>query len=194
MPTSLKRYYGAGYLHFITFSCYRRRPLLARAHRRDLLLRILEQARRSYRFVVVGYVVMPEHVHLLISEPVRGTPSTVLQVVKQRFAHQLLTGFEEQPPSPDTASGTPLDAGHIWQKRFYDFVVWNPKKRVEKLRYMHHNPVKRGLVQEPGQWEWSSYGDYAYDEKGPVLLNEQTPAVMNVRPGIIADRVTRVTG
>jgi putative transposase len=63
VPTGLKRYYGAGYLHFITFSCYQRRPILGTARRRDLFLEILEQVRRSYKFVIIGYVVMPEHVH-----------------------------------------------------------------------------------------------------------------------------------
>jgi len=68
--------------HFVTTSCYHRWPLLARAEDRDLFLETLEEVRRSYRFVVVGYVVMPEHVHLLIGEPERGDPSVVMQVLK----------------------------------------------------------------------------------------------------------------
>ena len=90
MPSGLKRYYGAHDLHFITCSCYRRRPLLGTAHRRDLLLELLEEVRRRHRFVVLGYVLMPEHFHLLISEPQMTTPSIVMQVLKQRFAHQVL--------------------------------------------------------------------------------------------------------
>jgi putative transposase len=78
MPWCLKRYYGAGDLHFITCRCYQRRPLLGTAPRRNLFLTVLEQVRRRYRCVVVGYVVMPEHFHLLISEPQKGTPSTVM--------------------------------------------------------------------------------------------------------------------
>ena len=77
-----KRYYGAGHLHFITCSCYRRQPLLGSARRRDLFLTALEQVRRRYRFVVVGYVVMPEHIHLLVSEPEEKNPSTVMQALK----------------------------------------------------------------------------------------------------------------
>ena len=90
MPSGLKRYYGAHDLHFITCSCYRRRPLLGTSHHRDLLLELLEEVRRRHRFVVLGYVVMPEHFHLLISEPQVTTPSIVMQVLKQRFAHQIL--------------------------------------------------------------------------------------------------------
>ncbi len=74
VPKRLHRYYGAGYLHFITTSCHRRLPLLGNPRNRDLFLRVLEQVRRRYRFVVLGYVVMPEHVHLLMGEPQRGDP------------------------------------------------------------------------------------------------------------------------
>ena len=60
----------------------------------------------------------------------------------------------------------------FWQARFYDFNVWTAKKRVEKLRYMHRNPVKRGLVSSPEQWPWSSYRFYLFDEAVPVRVNE----------------------
>src|SRR5438309_2143902 len=79
MPTGLHRTYGAHHLHFITCSCYRRLPLLRSARARDRFLAILEQTRQRYRFVVVGYIVMPEHVHLLLTEPEVGSPSTVMQ-------------------------------------------------------------------------------------------------------------------
>jgi putative transposase len=158
VPKGLKRFYGAGYLHFITSSCYRRRALLSSAARRDLFLQTLEQTRLRYGFAVVGYVVMPEHFHLLISEPEKGDPSVVMQVLKQRFASQVPEAwrlFSQVKPGP-VADAT-LAQGHVWQRRFYDFVVWSEAKRVEKLRYIHHNPVTRGLVSEPGQWAWSSF-------------------------------------
>jgi putative transposase len=100
MGNRLKRYYGAGYLHFITTSGYRRRALLATPRRRDLFLKTLEQTRRRYGFVVVGYVVMPEHVHLLISEPEKGNPSVVMQVLKQRFAHAILRTKRAREKTP----------------------------------------------------------------------------------------------
>ena len=70
----VERRYGQRHLHFITCSCYRRRPLLATARKRDAFLRVLNEVRECYRFWLVGYVVMPEHIHLLISEPKMGTP------------------------------------------------------------------------------------------------------------------------
>jgi hypothetical protein len=61
---------------------------------------------------------------------------------------------------------------HVWQRRFYDFNVWTARKRIEKLRYMHRNPVVRGLVQEPEQWPWSSYRSYAFGEEDGVRINQ----------------------
>ena len=89
MPKGLRRFHASGQRHFITCSCYRRQPQLHTASRRNLFLKILEQARRKYRFVVHGYVVMPEHFHLLITEPEIGDPSVVIKVVKERFTRQL---------------------------------------------------------------------------------------------------------
>jgi putative transposase len=85
MPSGLKRYYGDDHLHYLTWTCYHRQGWLAEPKRRDLLLHILEETRRRYRFVVVGYGVMPEHVHLVISEPEQGTPSTVVQSAEAAF-------------------------------------------------------------------------------------------------------------
>jgi len=149
---------------------------------RDVFLETLEQVRRRYRFVVVGYVVMPEHVHLLLSEPERSNPSIVMQALKQGFARKLLRELRapnssQQGPRWETA----ITVGHIWQRRFYDFVVSTKHKRVEKLRYMHRNPVQRGLAREPDQWAWSSYRDYAHRPCGRVLVNEQKPAELKVR-------------
>jgi putative transposase len=182
MPNRLHRYYGAGYLHFITTSCYQRLPLLKQPHHRDLLLEVVERVRRRYRFVVVGYVVMPEHLHLLLSEPERGNPSKVMQAIKQGFARRLLGRLRgARDPRQGSLWHAPLDEGHIWQARFYDFVVFSEKKRVEKLRYIHRNPVNRGLVLEPGQWQWSSYRHYAEGVRGTVLVNEERKAELKIR-------------
>jgi putative transposase len=120
---------------------------------------VLERARQKYGFVVIGYVVMPEHFHLLITEPEVGDPSVVLKVVKERFTKLLHHGG--------------VRTGQIWQKRFYDFNVCSAGKRFEKLRYIHGNPVKRGLVTAPEDWKWSSFRAYAYGEERLVRVNCQ---------------------
>ncbi|HTS10797.1 MAG TPA: transposase [Candidatus Limnocylindrales bacterium] len=146
-----ERLYGQQHLHFITCSCCGRLPLLRSIRRRDLFLKILNEVRARYQFLLVGYVVMPEHIHLLMSEPKIGDPSTVMQVLKQRVSRTVRQGGPDEPRS-------------FWQARFYDFNVCTRKKRIEKLHYMHMNPVKRGLVADPKLWIWSSYGFYQYRE------------------------------
>jgi len=172
MPERLKRIYGFGHLHFITFSCYRRLPLLRSARARNIFVRVLDQVRQQYAFKLVGYVVMPEHVHLLVSEPLRGTLSTVLKMLKQRVSRQL-RHCPRRPLSvaqrafPFASPGN-AQLAQFWQRRFYDFNVWSRKKKIEKLGYMHANPLKRGLVENPGEWPWSSYA--FYQQRGELLI------------------------
>jgi hypothetical protein len=85
------------------------------------------------------------------------------------------SAHEEQP------GAGPALAFPVWQHRFYDFVVFTAKKRVEKLHYMHQNPMKRGLVLEPEQWRWSSYVAYALEQRGPVLVNEKQKIKLEMR-------------
>src|SRR5579864_4011455 len=116
MTVGLERRYGHGHHHFVTFSCYQRLPHLAESHARDVFERSLEAARVSYGFSVDAYVVMPEHVHLLVSEPTETTLSVAVQALKISAARRL-----SQRP--------------FWQRRFYDFNVFTDAKRIEKRRY-----------------------------------------------------------
>ena len=132
----LERWHGGHDLHFITFRCYRRQPLLATAQRRDLFLEVLERVRRRYSWVVLAYVVMPEHVHLLVSEPAERPLSTAMQALKLGFARRVIGERRRQHPSELIECGPQ----RIWQARYYDFNVCTAEKRVEKLRSIHRNP------------------------------------------------------
>ena len=156
----LVRYQLCGCFHFVTFSFYRRQPLLGTAAAYGVFERELEAVRARYGFVVAGYVLMPEHVHLLVGEPRRSSLSIALQVLKQQSSRKLKQRGELQ----------------FWQRRYYDFNVWSEEKRVEKLRYMHRNPVKRGLVEKPEDWQWSSFRHYATGELGAVEIESEWTA------------------
>ena len=119
----------------------------------------LERVRRNFRLRVYGYVVMPEHVHLLLSEPQRGILADALKSLKQGVSRRLIA-----------------DAEHFWQKRYYDFNVRNHRQFVEKLRYIHRNPVKRGLCDRPEDWEWSSFHHYATGRDGRVEIESEWTA------------------
>jgi putative transposase len=169
MPWGLKRYQQTRHLHFITFSCYHRAPLLGSEQARETFVGALERVHQWYGFYVVGYVVMPEHVHVLMSEPERSNLAVALQMLKQMVSRKLRVAPCSTP---------------FWQPRYYDFNVWSERKRVEKLRYVHRNPVKRGLVASPEDWRWSSFRHYVTGEDGAVEIESQWTARKRERLGV----------
>jgi putative transposase len=153
VPSHLKRYQNERDLHFITFSCYHRKPFLSTPSSRDWCESAIEQFRVQYGFAVVAYVVMPEHVHLVISEPNNGPLASAVQAIKQSVSRKLIGNRE-----------------HFWQERYYDFSVWSSAKRIEKVKYIHRNPVRRELVERPEDWVWSSFRNYLTGEVGIVEI------------------------
>ena len=171
MPKRLKRLTGRGDLHFITFCCYQRRPLLGTVRARNLAVKILGEVRGRYGFALVGYVIMPEHVHLLLSESGSSSPAKIIQVFKQRLSRRM-RGRKRARKSQLGLPFPEVDGGlrRFWQRRYYDFNVYSRAKVQEKLHYMHANPVKEKLVQHPGDWPWSSWC-YYYREEGLLKIN-----------------------
>ena len=165
MPKNLKRITGRGHLHFITFCCYQRRALLSSVRSRNVAIEILREVRAKYGFALVGYVIMPEHVHLLVSESATVPPSKVVQIFKQRLSRRMRG--KKRASSRQTCFRFPREAGEprrFWQRRYCDFNVYSRKKLWEKLQYMHANPVEERLVQHPREWPWSSWSNYATGE------------------------------
>jgi len=163
------RYQDQRCLHFITFSCYRRMRLLDSSAAKETFEHTLERVRVWYGCSIVGYVVMPEHVHLLTSEPERSKLSVAIQMLKQITSQKL----------------HPIHLPRFWQVRYYDFPVWSEAKRIEKLRYLHRNPVKRGLVRRPEDWKWSSFVHYATGAEGMVEIESQWTARRRERMGVV---------
>jgi putative transposase len=151
------RYQQTGDFHFLTFSCYRRRAYLSTVAAMALFEDALERVRRHYLFVVAGYVVMPEHVHMLVNEPRRALLSRAIQALKLSVALR----SRERP---------------FWLAHYYDFNVPGHEKFVEKLRYIHRNPVRRGLVEKPEDWRWSSYRHYQTGARGTVEIESEWTA------------------
>jgi putative transposase len=153
MPTGLIRYQNTKKFHFLTFSCYQRKPFLATAEAKNATQHILEETRSQRGLAIVAYVLMPEHIHLLTNEPPNGILATWLQIFKQRTSRQLKSPGQQ-----------------FWQRRYYDFNVGSIEKYIEKIQYIHRNPVTRGLVSNPEDYSWSSFNHYAAGEPGPVEI------------------------
>jgi putative transposase len=156
VPRSLKRLHESGQAHFVTFCCYQRRPLFRTDITNRTFETALERVRRSFGLCVYGYVVMPEHVHVLLGEPHQRTLADALKSLKQGVSRRLI-----------------VDEEHFWQKRYYDFNIRNHRQFVEKLRYIHRNPVKRGLCEHPEHWEWSSFLHYAAGREERVEIESE---------------------
>ncbi len=195
MPWGLTRFQHSGQSHFVTFCCYHRRRLLTNDESRRIFEAALERVRGSFRLQVYGYVVMPEHVHLLLSEPQRDIDSSGSAPLKPK-------GGLNGPPvclngPPVCLNGPPVprlladalkslkqgvsrrligDAEHFWQKRYYDCNIRDYPQFVEKLRYIHRNPVKAGLCERPEDWEWSSFRHYATGCAGRVEIESEWTA------------------
>lgn len=164
MPRGLRRYHNSGQSHFVTFSCYRRQQNFTSAQIYDLFPQCLERMRCRFAARVYGYVVMPEHVHLLLSEPERGSLADAIHYLKLSFTKRLASGTGHRP------------SGSFWQKRYYDRNVRTWEEFNIKLRYLHRNPVKRGLVAKPEQWPWSTFRHYAFRELSVVEIESEWTA------------------
>jgi putative transposase len=159
MPKDLKRFHQSKQSHFLTFSCYHRRPLFQTDESKTIFEIALDRIRHKFDLRVYAYVVMPEHVHLLLSEPEKGLLSDALKSLKQGVSRRRLDETE-----------------HYWQKRYYDVNVSNANQFSEKLHYIHRNPVKRGLCKRPEDWEWSSFRHYATGTEGRVEIESEWTA------------------
>jgi putative transposase len=102
---------------------------------------------------------MPEHVHLLLSEPRQATLAVAIKALKQGVSRRFVG-----------------EAKHFWYPRYYDFNVDDEETRIEKLRYLHRNPVKRGLCVKPEDWEWSSFCHYSTGVDGLVEIESEWTA------------------
>jgi putative transposase len=120
----------------------------------------LSLIRTEMNFRLFGYVVMPNHIHLLISEPQPDMPSAAIQKLKQRVSRKIHKSTSNPEPHPS-----------FWETRFYDFNGYSTGKRKEKLNYMHANPVIRGLVKHAQDWPWSSWSFYMKHEPGLVPID-----------------------
>jgi len=164
MPSRLQRFQKDGHHHAINFSCFRHQPWLQSEHACIIFEETLEELRKRHRFYVFGYVIMPDHVHLLLSEPHNQTLATTISVLKGE-ASKHLKGDRKQ----------------FWQVRYFDFNIFTQKKFVEKLRYIHRNPVEEGLVEKPEDWQWSSYRHWLTGESSRVEIESRRTFVARER-------------
>lgn len=188
---NLPKFDDSSYAHFVTTRTYENRPYFKNREISSILWEEIKFYRQKYGFTLLGYVIMPDHVHLLIWWDKEEKPglsiSKIIQMIKGATSRRIIDlmqnkGLEHllqatlkkvgiqstyKPESQGIPKGAIISRSHkrnlkyrLWQPGFYDFNVHNEEKILEKLNYMHNNPVKAGLVSSPQDYRWSSCKDY----------------------------------
>lgn len=167
-----------GHAHELTFSCYRRLPLLSRDRTRQWLIDALSHVRETHSVALLAYVVMPEHVHVLLLPKDRDYDmARILKSLKQPVARKALYRLRKDgSPFLGKLEGA-LSGGkrrhHFWQPGGgYDRNVTEPGTLYAMVEYIHANPVRRGLVGKPTDWRWSSAGWYAGMRDVPIVMDQ----------------------
>ena len=152
MPT--RRIHGAGtYVHYVTFSCYKRRKLLSPDVCKRIVIGTLGSQLARQNGICLGFVVMLDHIHAMLWFPEEHQISLCMNKWKDLTSKQISAIYVKDY----SAYWEKLeDRDAVWQARYYDFNVYSEQKMHEKLEYMHNNPVRAGLVKEICEWQWSS--------------------------------------
>ena len=162
-----RRYNEPGHAHALTFSCYQQRRFLARDRARRWLIDALQLARTKHGFSLWAYVVMPEHVHLVIFPRKDSySISDILADIKQPVTRRATRYLREHSPQHLARMGSRKPGGRavhrFWQRGGgYDRNLFDPEAVHTEIDYIHANPVRRGLIEQPEDWVWSSAGYYS---------------------------------
>ena len=144
--TSIRRYFEPNAAYFVTTVTKDRRPIFCNAHYCRIMLVTIQYYKVVFDFRVLGYCLMPDHVHLIIRPSARFGLSYVMQMIKGSFVNKF-NKLESR-------------RGHVWQKRYYDEMIRDDRQLTIQLEYVHQNPVKAGLVSSADEYLFSSYRQY----------------------------------
>jgi len=164
--------------HELTFSCFHGQAFLARERTRQWLAMAVNQTRLTYAYDVWAYVIMPEHVHLVVwPREAEYLISKILKATKQSVGRRAADWLRRESPAglARLATGQKSNPYRFWQDGGgYDRNIREPKALRGAIDYIHNNPVRRGLVERPGDWPWSSYREWTSDEAGLIPIDKES--------------------
>ncbi|MFH1236133.1 MAG: transposase [Parcubacteria group bacterium] len=194
---SLSKFDTQSYGHFVTTKTFRNKLIFRDAKCCEIVLGDIGFYRKKLGFKLLGYCVMPDYLHMIVwwdvDEKPELTISKVVQLIKSHSAKEiasyLKTGRRKPSLSPYSraqSEGSGLPMGYvwknkgsvhtpseyqIWQSSFYDFNIYSEEKLLQKLNYLHWNPVRAGLCEKPEDWPWSSYRFYEFRKQGTLSVD-----------------------
>ncbi len=167
-----------GQAHFTTINLYKRFPLLEDYEFCDLIIENLKYYREKFQFKLLGYVILPDHFHMIVLPRAGARYSDIIRDFKKGVAfaiigrlsssgnQSLLDRFLLKPARRDGQRYS------IWQRKYFDFNIFSEKKFVGKLEYIHDNPVVLGLAKAPGDWRYSSWRNYHLGDSSIISVDE----------------------
>ena len=169
--------------HELTFSCYNNRQFLKYDITRGFFLDAIERAREKHNFDLWAYVIMPEHVHLLIWPGEKEySIAKILQAIKLSTTKRAMKYLEMNKPEKLKwlSTGQASNPYRFWQDGGgYDRNVYSYEALVEMIEYIHRNPVRSGLVDDPLKWEWSSAREWVEPGSGPIRIDRESFPVIH---------------
>jgi REP-associated tyrosine transposase len=173
---TIKHYHVPGHAHYLTFSCFHGLPLLEIEEMKLRLAQSINKSGEKYHFDLIAYVFMPNHVHLLVFPRLKSYDiSSFLKSVKQpvsRYARKWLGIHNPSLKRAVTVFEKERSIFHFWQKGpGYDRNLHSEEATHKTIKYIHNNPIRRGLVESSMDWEWSSLKWYMKEEEGPVKIS-----------------------
>jgi putative transposase len=173
-----------GDAHFLTFSCYKRLPLLGKDRTRKWFIESLASARDKHQFQLWAWVIMPEHVHLLIHPTSESSIASILADIKRPVGRYAISYLQMQT-SPFLERLTVRNQSRTY-RRFWqagpgqDRNVYDPVVAHQVVEYIHFNPTKRGLVARPVGWYWSSARDWDGETDVAIQVDRTLPPVLEI--------------
>jgi putative transposase len=178
----------ANTFHYVTLVTYNRVPVFKSEHACEVFVDTLREVRERYPFKLIGYVIMPDHVHAIVN--IRsGTISDWLRRVRGNSARKILAWLREEEHLISLKKlelTIPQKRNHthaVWQKDPSVIDLWSPKFLRQKLKYLHLNPVRAGLCEHPADWKWSSYRAYLPHKPGEVPIEVDRQAYWKSQAG-----------
>ena len=137
----LKHVQAPGFASMVTTVTHKRKPYFERPEHAQALLEAIDYGRTKGWYFLLAFVIMPEHLHLLLVPKDRPIPACV-QAIKGYTARRLNLALERH--------------GHLWQEGYFDLLIGEPKKALKRVAYIEANPIRRGLAETPETYPFSS--------------------------------------
>jgi putative transposase len=178
MPLRKRKYYQ-GNAYYITTSVNKFVKIFKEKRYIDIILKNIKFYKRKYNFKLLAYVIMPDHLHLLIF-PKQDSVEEVSNLMGdfKRFTSRSLRKQMEEDEKTTWLKLFKLDVPkkknweyQIWQERFDDLAIYTPTIAKVKINYIHNNPVRKGLVERPEDYLYSSARNYVLDDHSIIEVD-----------------------